>query len=186
VVSGDALKGKEKSQQQQPSAGIHAAAGMGAASFELQKTNNHQPSTLHGESGEVRLADGTSDGVLVIEDQHIGAALDAMVNAGVSVDGESNNVLGSVMTMAVLSDRELTPVQRSTRNADVADVHSLEKAEKRVAIKNLEAPQGNENTVINSVCSFSSDRIEKNLQGVGIYLGGKGCRKRKIKTLICC
>jgi hypothetical protein len=146
---------------------------MGAASFELKKTHNHQPSTLHGESGEVRQADGTSDGVLVIEDQHMGAALDAMVNAGVSADGESNNALGSVMTMVVLSDGELTPVRRSKRNADVADVHSLEKAEKRVAIKNLEAPQGNENTVINSVCSFSSDRIEKNLQGVGICLGCK-------------
>jgi hypothetical protein len=99
----------------------------------------------------------------VIEDQHIGAALDAMVNSRVSADGESNNVLGSVMTMTVLSNGELTPARHSKRNADVADVHSLEKAQKRVAIKNLEAPQGNENTVINSVCSFSSDRIEKNL-----------------------
>ena len=71
------------------------------------------------------------------EDQYLGAILEAMVEAGVSADV---NVLGSVMTMAVLSDGELTPVRRSKWNADVADVHSLEKAEKRVAIKNLEDP----------------------------------------------
>jgi len=108
--------------------------------------------------------------VLVGEDQYLGAGPEAMVEAGVSADG---NVLGSVMTMAVLSDGELTPVRRSKRNADVADVHSLEKAEKRVAIKNLEDPQGNAKAVINSVVSFSSDRIEQNLGGVGISLGGR-------------
>jgi hypothetical protein len=168
--SGDDLRGKEKSQQQQPAAGIQAAAGMGAS---ISGTHDQHPSILHGESDGVTLADGTSDGALLFEDQHLGAALDTMVNVEVSADGEPNNVLGSVMTMAVLSDGELTPVRRSKRNADMADVHSLEKAEKRVAIKNLEAPQGNENTLINSVCSFSSDRIKKNLQGVGICLGGK-------------
>ena len=82
------------------------------------------------------------------EDQYLGAGPEAMVEAGVSADG---NVLGSVMTIAVLSDGELTPVRRSKRNADVADVHSLEKAEKRVAIKNLDYPQGNAKAVINSV-----------------------------------
>ena len=103
------------------------------------------------------------------EDQYLGAVPEAMVEARVSVDG---NVLGSVMTMAVLSDGELTPVRRSKRNADVADVHSLEKAEKRVAINNLDDPQGNAKAVFNSVVSFSSDRIEQNLGGVGISLGG--------------
>jgi hypothetical protein len=64
-------------------------------------------------------------------------------------------------------------VRCSKRNADVADVHSLEKAEKRIAIKNLEESHGNINAVINFVCSFSSDRIEQNLGGVRISLGGK-------------
>jgi hypothetical protein len=92
--------------------------------------------------------------VFSIEDQHLGVLLDAMVDVGVSADGGSNDVLGSVMMMAVLFDGELTPVRRSKWNADVADVHSLEKAEKRIAIKNLEEPQGNENAIINSVCFF--------------------------------
>ncbi|CAD6244657.1 unnamed protein product [Miscanthus lutarioriparius] len=43
--------------------------------------------------------------------------------------------------MAVLSDGELTPVRRSKRNADVVDVDSLERVERRVTIKNLEKPQ---------------------------------------------
>jgi hypothetical protein len=47
------------------------------------------------------------------------------------------------MKMAILSNGELTPVRRSKRNADVADVGSLEKAEKRITIKNLKKPQGN-------------------------------------------
>ena len=96
----------------------------------MQKTDNQQPSTLDEEPVEARQADGAADGVFAIEDQHLGVLLDAMVEAGVSADGGSNNVLGSVMTMAVLSDGELTLVRRSKWNVDVADVHSLEKAEK--------------------------------------------------------
>jgi hypothetical protein len=83
----------------------------------------------------VTQTDGTSDGVLMMEDQHLGAAFDALINAGVSADGESDNILGSVMAMAVLSDEELTPVRHSKRNADAADVHSLENVEKRIALK---------------------------------------------------
>ncbi|CAD6217740.1 unnamed protein product [Miscanthus lutarioriparius] len=44
--------------------------------------------------------------------------------------------------MAIMSNGELTPVRRSKRNTEVADVDSLEKAERRVAVKNLEEPQG--------------------------------------------
>ena len=36
------------------------------------------------------------------------------------------------MTIAVMSDGEITPVRRSKRNADVVDVDSLEKAEKEL------------------------------------------------------
>ena len=109
-------------------------------------------------------AGGIADGA-----QHLGALLDAMLEAGVSADGGATKELGSVMTLAVLSDGELTPVRHSKRNADVADVDSLEKAEKRVAIKNLEENEGN--AKINSFCSFSNIRIEQNLKGVGISLG---------------
>jgi len=41
------------------------------------------------------------------------------------------------MTLAVLSDGELTPVRRSKRNAGVADVDSLEKAEKGLPSRTL-------------------------------------------------
>jgi hypothetical protein len=45
----------------------------------------------------------------------------------------------------------------------------LEKVERRIAVKNLEEPQGNLN--VNSFCSFSNTRIKENLGGVGISLG---------------
>jgi hypothetical protein len=78
-------------------------------------------------SGAVRQGSrGIADGF-----QHLGALLDAMIEAGVSADGGSKKELGSVMTMAVLSDGELTPVRHSKWNANVADVDSLEKAEKK-------------------------------------------------------
>jgi hypothetical protein len=53
------------------------------------------------------------------------------------------------MKMSVLLDGELALVWRSKRNADVADVDSLEKAEIRAAVKNLEEPQGNLNDKFN-------------------------------------
>jgi hypothetical protein len=109
---------------------------------DISESHNQQPFTLYGESVGVTQTDGTSDGVLMMKDQHLGAAFDALVNVGVSTDGESDNILGSVMAMVVLSDGELTSVRHSKRNADAANVHSLEKAEKIIAIKNLEAPQG--------------------------------------------
>jgi hypothetical protein len=43
----------------------------------------------------------------------------------------------------------------------VVDVDSLEKAKRRVVVKNLEEPQGNLND--KSICSFSSVRIKDNL-----------------------
>jgi hypothetical protein len=102
--------------------------------------------------------------------QHLGDLSDAMLEAGVAVDGESKKELGSVVKMVVLSDEELTLVRRSKRNADVVDVDSFERAERRVAVKNLEEPQGNLD--VHSFCSFSKVRIEENLGGVGISLGG--------------
>ena len=63
--------------------------------------------------------------------QHLGALLDAMVQAGLSADGGPKKELGSIMTMDILSDGELTPVRHSKQNADVADVHALQKAEKK-------------------------------------------------------
>jgi hypothetical protein len=100
------------------------------------------------------------------ETQNLGDLYDAMVAARVPADGETKNrELGSVMKMAVLSDGELTPVRRSKRNADEADVDSLEKAKKRVAVKNLENPQGNLNC--NSICPFSNARIKGKLRGTG-------------------
>jgi hypothetical protein len=59
-----------------------------------------------------------------------------------------------------LSDGELTPGWQSKRNADMADVCSLEKAEKRAAIKNLEGSQGNLH--VKSFCSFPDVRFEEN------------------------
>ena len=54
-------------------------------------------------------------------------------------------------------------------SADVEDVHSFDRAERRVAVKNLEEPQGNLD--VHSFCSFSNVHIEENLGGVGISLG---------------
>jgi hypothetical protein len=41
--------------------------------------------------------------------QHLGALLDAMIEAGVKANGVSKKEWGSVMTMVVLADREPTP-----------------------------------------------------------------------------
>jgi hypothetical protein len=101
--------------------------------------------------------------------EHCTDISEAMQQAGIATDGETKNALGSVLKMAVLSDGEITPVQRSKRNADVADVDSFEKAARRVAIKNLEEPQGNPD--VHSFCSFSNTHIEENLGGVGLSLG---------------
>ncbi|XP_066361565.1 uncharacterized protein [Miscanthus floridulus] len=68
----------------------------------------------------------------------LGPFLVTMLEARVSADGGATKELGSVMTLAVLSDGELTLVRSSKQNVGVTDVDSLEKAEKRVAIKNLE------------------------------------------------
>jgi hypothetical protein len=111
----------------------------------------------------------TDDAAAIHREHLIGASLDAMIGAGVSADGGSEYELGSVTKMAVLSEGELTPVRRSKRNAEMADVHSLEKAEKRAAVKNLEITQGNKFTC--TVCSFSDNRLEENLGRVGITLG---------------
>jgi len=115
--------------------------------------------------------DGAAEGAFADGAQHLGVLLDAMLGVGVAADGESKKDLGSVMKMAIMSNGELTPVRRSKRNAEVADVDSREKAERRVTIKNLEEPQGNLN--VNSFCFFSNVHIKENLGGVGISLGDK-------------
>jgi hypothetical protein len=151
----------QKGQQQRATIG----AGVQAAGA------NQQASQVVEEQTEVpKLSDGTAEGVVESQDQHLGILSEAMLQAGLAADGGVHREMGSVMTMAVLSDGELTPVRRSKRNADVADVHVLEKAEKRIAYKNLEEPRGNASAVINSFTSFSSDRIEQNLGGIGITL----------------
>ncbi|CAN6182021.1 unnamed protein product [Urochloa humidicola] len=75
----------------------------------------------------------------------LGGLLDNMMRAGVAADGTTNRSLGSKTVMALLSpdsDGHLTPLRRSIRTAGDADVNSIEKAGIRVAIKNLEEPQG--------------------------------------------
>ena len=103
--------------------------------------------------------DGAAEGAFANGAQHLGVLLDTMLGVGVGADGESKKDLGSVMKMAIMSNGELTPVRRSKRNAEVADVDSREKAERRVTIKNLEEPQGNLN--VNSFCSFSNVHIKE-------------------------
>ena len=135
---------------------------------------HEQPSTMFdNERVEISVGqiDGAAEGAFADGAQHLAVLLDAMLGAGVAADGESKKDLGSVMKMAIMSNGELTPVRRSKRNAEVADVDSLQKAERRVAVKNLEEPQGNLN--VNSFCSFSNVRIKENLGRVGISLGDK-------------
>jgi len=147
---------------------------VGAAASDLKNTSLEQPSTMN-EKDQVQISvgqvDGAAEGAFADGAQHLGVLLDAVLGAGVVDDGESKKDLGSVMKMAIMSNGELTPVRRSKRNAEVADVDSQEKAERRVVVKNLEEPQGNLN--VNSFCSFSNVRIKENLGRVGISLGDK-------------
>jgi hypothetical protein len=125
---------------------------------------------------------GATEGEVADGAQHLGALLDAMIEAGVQADGVPAKEWGSVMTMAVLAEGELTPVRRSKRNAEAADVDSFEKAEKRVAVKNLEGTQGK--PVVNSVCAFSNIHIQQNLGGLGITLGDNDLSIQESVTLI--
>jgi hypothetical protein len=146
-----------------------------SADRELQKfTPLRQLSKwLDEEHAEVSIGhfDGATEGAIADGAQHLGDPLDAMLEAGVAADGGSKFELGSIMKMAVLSDGEFTPVRCSKRNADSVDVDSLERAERRVAVKNLDEPQGILD--VHSFCSFSNVRIEENLGEVGISLGNK-------------
>jgi hypothetical protein len=63
--------------------------------------------------------------------QQLGILREAVLGVGVAADGGSDLELGSVMKMAILSGGEPTPVRRSRRNVDLADLDSLEKAEKK-------------------------------------------------------
>ena len=130
-----------QTQQQQPvqtqqltkGARVQAAGAFVPTGLDSQKNYNQQSSVLDEEQDEAPLLpDGAAEGVITIDDQHLGILSDAMVEAGLSADGGTKKELGSVMTMAVLSDGELTPVRHSKQNADVADVHALEKAEKKL------------------------------------------------------
>jgi CHASE3 domain sensor protein len=84
--------------------------------------------------------------------------------------------------MVVLAYGELTPLRCSKCNADVAHVDSLEKAEKRVAVKNLKETQGK--PIVNSVCAFSNILIEQNLGRVGISLGDSEILRQESIALI--
>jgi hypothetical protein len=127
--------------------------------------------TLHKEQVQIAvgLDNGLPGGALADGAQHLGILLDDMLGAGVSADGGSEEKFRSIMRMAILSDRELTPIRWSKRNTVAADVGSLDKAEKRVAVKNLEDSQGN--LCNNSFCSLSNFCIKENLEGLGIIMG---------------
>ena len=95
---------------------------------------HEQPSTMFdNERVEISVGqiNGAAEGVFADGAQHLGVLLDAMLGARVAADGESKKDLGSVMKMAIMSDGELTLVRRSKQNAEVANVDSLEKAEKK-------------------------------------------------------
>jgi len=79
--------------------------------------------------------DGPTEG-----DAHHHGDSDAILEAGIAANGKTKNDMGSVMKMAVVFDGDLTPVRHSKRNADVVDVDSFERAERRVVVKNLEEP----------------------------------------------
>jgi hypothetical protein len=168
-ADGGAAKGGAIGRTQQPTLSATATARerQEISSIEQQSTpfENDQIQVLVGQD------DRAAEGALADGAQHLGILHDAMLGAGVAADGGSERELGSVMKMAILLDGELTPVRRSKRNADVADVGSLEKAEKRIAVKNLEEPQRNLHD--KSFCSFSKICIEENLGGVGISLGDR-------------
>jgi hypothetical protein len=158
-------------QMQQPTKGLAVQTAVATVAAALDSQNNFEQPSFLIEEEQVQVSMGQSNGAAEggIADgaQHLGALLGALIEAGVSADGGSRKELGSVMTMAVLSDGELTPVRRSKWNTGVADVDSLEKVEKRVVVKNLEETKCN----TKEVCSFSNIHIEQNLGGVGISLG---------------
>jgi hypothetical protein len=164
---GGAVKGSAAGQPQQLNLMDTVAAGVQQEVSYAEQ----QPTIFENDQTQISVGQdsGSAEGSLASGTRHLGMLLDAMLEAGVTTNGGSEKELGSVMKMAVLSDGELTPVRRSKRNADVADVGSLEKAEKRIAVKNLEEPQGNLH--VKSFCSFPNVRIEENLGGVGINMG---------------
>ena len=95
-------------QTQQPTKGLVVQTA--GAALDSQK-NFEQPFFMNEEEQvevPVRQSDGAAEGWIADGAQHLGALLDAMIEAGVSADGGSKTELGSVMTMAVLSDGELT------------------------------------------------------------------------------
>jgi hypothetical protein len=167
LADGGTVIGGTFGQALQPALAVSAGAGERQEVFVEQQHTILEKVQLQMSVGQ----DDGAEGAHAEGAQQLGILRDAMLGAGVAADGGSEKELGSVMKMAFLSDGELTPVRRSKRNADVADAGSLEKAEKRIAVKNLEEPQGNLND--KSFCSFSKSRIVENLGGVGISLGDK-------------
>ena len=95
-------------QTQQPTKGLVVQTA--GAALDSQK-NFEQPFFMNEEEQvevPVRQSDGAAEGWIADGAQHLGALLDAMIEAGVSADGGSKKELGSIMTMAVLSGGELT------------------------------------------------------------------------------
>ncbi|CAD6260963.1 unnamed protein product [Miscanthus lutarioriparius] len=64
-----------------------------------------------------------------------------------------------------------TPIRGSKRREATADEDSLDRAERLVAMKNLEIPAKNGKNFNNSVLSISDNAISSNLNNVGISLG---------------
>lgn len=69
---------------------------------------------------------------------------------------------------ANIKETVMTPKRYSARLGCNSGVHSVEKAKKRKAWKNLELQQGNE---VNSFLSFSNSSITSSLQNLGVLLG---------------
>uniref|UniRef100_A0A0E0B0T5 Uncharacterized protein n=1 Tax=Oryza glumipatula TaxID=40148 RepID=A0A0E0B0T5_9ORYZ len=73
-----------------------------------------------------------------------------------------------VARAANIKETVMTPKRSSARLGCNSGVHSVEKAKKRKAWKNLELQQGNE---VNSFLSFSNSSITSSLQNLGVLLG---------------
>lgn len=109
------------------------AASARAEEWQENTTMSEQPPALV-EKAQLHMAVGQNDGAEGAHAEgahHLGILSKAMLEAGVAADGGIEKEFGSVMELAILSDGELTPVRRSKRIVDVADMGSLEKAEKK-------------------------------------------------------
>jgi hypothetical protein len=77
-----------------------------------------------------------------------------------------------VADLAAIPEASTSSPKRSKRRAGSADEHSLVRAERIKAAKNLDAPpkQGNTHTEM-SFINFTTERISNNLENLGFCLG---------------